>query len=265
MEGCQILLGDRDPQSLYEGRRNSQLESQKPNLDEKVLNIVRIMSHDIRDSLVSMSATLKLLMRGYYGTMDEGVANNLKDLLSKAVGLIGLTEEYMGLTFSIGDDSEIGDEVLDLRQDIINPVLEELDGEIKDRDILADNCLSPISANQILIKGNKIWLKMVFRNLLKNAIKYGDKGSTIAIGFEDHGSYFRLNVFNSGKPIPEEYRDKLFTRFVRFENNSNGNGMGDGMGLGLYLIKTIIQKHGGDIWYEAKENGSNFVFTLPGN
>jgi signal transduction histidine kinase len=227
--------------------------------------MVRIMSHDIRGSLVSMSATLKLLMRGYYGTMDEGVANILKDLLSKAVGLIGITEEYMGLTFSIGDDLEIGDEVLDLRQDIINPVLEELDGEIKDRDILVDNCLSAISANQILIKGNKIWLKIVFRNLLKNAIKYGDKGSTIAIGFEDHGSYFRLNVFNSGKPIPEENRDKLFTRFLRFENNGNGNGMGDGMGLGLYLIKTILQKHGGDIWYESKENGSNFVFTLPGN
>jgi signal transduction histidine kinase len=265
MEGYQILLRDKDPQSFHEGRSNSQLESQKPNLDEKVLNMVRIMSHDVRGSLVSMSATLKLLMRGYYGTMDEGVANILKDLLSKAVGLIGITEEYMGLTFSISDDLEIGDEVLDLRQDIMNPVLEELDGEIKDRDILVDNYLSTISANQILIKGNKIWLKMVFRNLLKNAIKYGDKGSTIAIGFEDHGSYFRLNVFNSGKPIPEEYREKLFTRFVRFENNDNGNGMGDGMGLGLYLIKTIIQKHGGDIWYEPKENGSNFVFTLPGN
>jgi signal transduction histidine kinase len=74
-----------------------------------------------------------------------------------------------------------------------------------------------------------------------------------------------LNVFNSGKPIPEDHRDKLFTKFMRFGNNGNGNGILDGMWLGLYLIKTIIQKHGGDIWYEAKENGSNFVFTLPWN
>jgi len=35
------------------------------------------------------------------------------------------------------------------------------------------------------------------------------------------------------------------------------------MGLGLYLAEEIIQKHGGAIWYEAKEYGSNFVFTLP--
>jgi signal transduction histidine kinase len=38
-----------------------------------------------------------------------------------------------------------------------------------------------------------------------------------------------------------------------------------GMGLGLSLVKKIIRKQGGDIWYEAKENGSNFVFTLPIN
>jgi signal transduction histidine kinase len=210
-----------------------------------------------------MSATLKLLSRGYYGKMDEGVANHLKELLSKTICLIGTTEESLGRTFSIHDDLETLAETWDLRQDIINPILEELSGEIKDRHILIDNCLSAISTHQIPIKGSKIWLKIVFRNLLKNAIKYGVKGGMIAIGFENQGSYWRLNVFNSGKPIPEEYRDKLFTKFLRFENNSNVNGISDGMGLGLYLTKTIVQKHGGDIWYEAKENGSNFVLSLP--
>ncbi len=81
MEANQILLMGRNPLSLQEERRNHQLESQRSNLDEGVLNMVRIMSHDIRGSLISLSAALKLLSRGYYGKMDEGVANNLKDLL----------------------------------------------------------------------------------------------------------------------------------------------------------------------------------------
>ena len=68
-------------------------------------------------------------------------------------------------------------------------------------------------------------------------------------------------MYNSGKPVPEKCRPKLFTKFSRIEENNNGNS--NGTGLGLYLVKKIIQKHGGDIWYEAKENGSNFVFTLP--
>ena len=263
MRGYPIFFGNRDPQGLYEKRRIPKLESHESNLDENALNMVRTMAHDIRGSLVSMSATLKLLSRGYYGKMDEGVANNLTELLSKTIRLIGTTEEYLGRTFPINDDLEKDDKTWDLRRDFINPVLEELGAEIKDRHILVDNRLSPISAKEVLIKGNNFWLKIVFRNLLKNAMKYGDKGGTISIGFENNGSYCRVNVFNSGEPIPEEYRDKLFTKFMRFGNNNNGNGMLDGMGLGLYLIKTIVQKHGGDIWYEAKENGSNFVFTLP--
>src|SRR4030042_6799145 len=212
METYQILLADKDSQSLHEKRRNSQLESQKPNLDERVLKMVRVMSHDIRGSLVSMSATLKLLSRGYYGKMDEGVANHLKELLSKTICLIGTTEECLGRTFSIHDDLETLAETWDLRQDIINPVLEELDTEIKARDIQIENDLSQMSMNPILIRGNKIWLKIVFRNLLRNAIKYGYEGGTIVMGFENHGSYGRFNIFNSGKTIPEEYRDKIFTK-----------------------------------------------------
>jgi signal transduction histidine kinase len=263
METYQIILADKNPQSLHNGRKNSQSESQKPTLDENILNMLRIMSHDIRGSIVSISATLKLLSRGYYGKMDERVADNLKDLLSKTIGLIGLTEEYLGRTFSVNDVLETLAETWDLRRDIINPVLEELDAEIKAREIQIENGLSTISINPILIKGNKIWLKIVFRNLIKNAMKYGDKGGTITIGFENHGSYGRFNVFNSGKPIPEEYRDKLFTKFMRLGNNGYAKERVDGMGLGLYLIKTIIQKHGGEMWYEAREDGSNFVFTLP--
>jgi signal transduction histidine kinase len=61
-----------------------------------------------------------------------------------------------------------------------------------------------MSNRPICIRASGIWLKMVFRNLLRNAVKYGHKEGMIAIGFEDQGSCYRLNVYNSGKPIPEE-------------------------------------------------------------
>jgi two-component system sensor kinase len=120
-----------------------------------------------------------------------------------------------------------------------------------------------MSNKLIPIRTNRIWLKMVFRNLLKNAVKYGDKEGMIALGFEDQGSSYRLNVYNSGKPIPEEYREKLFTKFMGNGNGGNGKEIAGGTGLGLYLIKKVIEKLGGEIRYEAKENGSNFIFTLP--
>jgi signal transduction histidine kinase len=243
-------------------RRNSRSELQEDALNGNILNMFKIMSHDIRGSLVSISATLKLLSRGYYGRMDEGVANSLEELLSKTICLIGTTEEHMSRSFSINGDLETESGALDLMRDIINPVLEELSLELKEHRIRIDHHFDSMSDQGIPMKANRIWLKTVFRNLLKNAIKYGGNECTIGIGFEDHGSSYRFNVYNSGRPIPEEYRDKLFSKFMRFGNNGNGVGSNNGLGLGLYLTKRIIQKHGGEIWYEAKEDGSNFVFTL---
>ena len=72
-----------------------------------------------------------------------------------------------------------------------------------------------------------------------------------------------LSVYNSGDPIPAEYRSKLFSKFIRLGSNGSGNGSNHGMGLGLYLTKRIVEKHGGTIWYEASEHGSNFIFILP--
>ena len=231
--------------------------------DERILNLWKIMSHDIRGSLVSMSATLKLLSRGYYGKMDEGVANSLKELFSKISGLIGMTEEYLENTFSADEDSGTKGEALNLIEDIIYPVLRELAPELRHHRLLIDKRFDAISTRRISLKVNRVWLKTVFRNLLKNAIKYGEKGCTIVLGFEDHGSCYQLNVYNSGKPIPEECRDKLFSKLTRVENSNDRSRGTEGLGLGLYLIKKIIQKQGGDIWYETRGEGSNFVFTLP--
>jgi len=244
-------------------QKNDQLDPQGDRLNREILNMVKIMWHDIRSSLLSISATLKLLTRGYYGKMDDAMANSLKELLSKTISLVGITEEYLGRTFCAEGDLELEDEVLNLMKDVISPVLDELSAELKEHPIWMGYCSDAMSNKGIPIKASRIGLKAVFRNLLRNAIKHGGKGCTITLGFEDHGGSYRLNVYNSGKPVPKEYRDKLFSKFMRYGNNGIGNGSTHGMGLGLYLTKKIIEKHGGAIWYEAEENGSNFIFTLP--
>ena len=242
---------------LERRQKRSQPNSQEHRSEEEIPDFLKIMSHDIRESLVSISATLKLLSRGHYGEIDEGVGNSLKELFSKTVGLIQLTEEYLGKTVSVNGGLEIEEETMDLVQEVIQPVLGELSPELKENNIRVDNPFSAILSSQISIRASKAWLKAVFRNLLKNAIKYGGKGCMIALSFENRISSYRFSVYNSGSPVPEEYRAKLFSKFT------HGNQGTDGVGMGLYLIKRIIRKRGGDIWYEAKEDGSSFVFTFP--
>jgi signal transduction histidine kinase len=250
-------------EKLEAQQTDRQPESFDLSLNEKMLNMVKALSHDVRGSLLSISATLKLLSRGYYGKMDEAVVHRIKELFSKTSGLIGMTEEYLGRSFSVNNDLNAEVRSLDLMKDVLVPVLKELSSELKGHHLMIDHRLHAMSNKPVSIRTNGIWLKMVFRNLLRNAVKYGDKEGMIAIGFEDRGSCYRLNVYNSGRPIPEEYRKRLFTKLMGSLNGQNGKEEAGGTGLGLYLINNVIQKLGGEIWYEAKENGSNFVFTLP--
>ncbi len=232
-------------------------------LNDRILNMVKALSHDVRGSLLSISSTLKLLSRGYYGKMDDTVVRRIRELFSKTSGLIGVTEEYLGRSFSVSNDVNTEAEALDLMKDVLIPVLRELSSELKGRRLVIDRRLHAMSHKHVSIRTNGVWLKMVFRNLLRNAVRYGHKEGMINIGFEDQGSCYRLNVYNSGKPIPEQHREGLFTNCIGKGNRDIEKERADGTGLGLYLIHKVIQKLGGEIWYEAKENGSNFVFTLP--
>ena len=137
-------------------------------------------------------------------------------------------------------------EVLDLRQDIIDVVLEELADDITRREIVIDNRLGAIPSGSIAISANKTWLKAVYRNIFTNAVKYGGKGCTISFGFEQHETHYRLNVYNSGRPIAAKDRDKIFDRLERIEPLDGPTP--DGVGLGLCLCREIINEHGGEIW-----------------
>jgi len=229
--------------------------------DEEMANLLGVLSHDIRASFVSVSANLKLLTSGYYGKMDDRVRNQLIELNTRILGFGHVFEESLRKALSSETNPEKDHETLDLKKDVVDPVLEELYHEIKESHIQIEDRMNQGETRRVRLKASRIWLKAVFRNLLRNAIKYGGMGCTIAFGFEKRGSLCQMNVYNSGDPIPEGWRDRLFSKFTRPE--SQGNRSSDGMGLGLYLIKKVLQRHGGEIWYEPNENGSNFVFTVP--
>ena len=231
-------------------------------LNEQILNMVMVLSHDIRGPLVAIASILKLMLRGVYGKLDQSPANTVYDLLSRCARLLGTAEDYLGKASIVGGTLEMERQVLDLRQDIIDVVLEELADDITKREIVIDNRLGAIPSGSITITANKTWLKAVYRNLFSNAVKFGGKGCTISFGFEQRESHYRLNVYNSGRPIAKEDREKLFGRFERIGPLEGPSP--DGVGLGLSLCREIILEHGGEIWYEAIRTGLISCSPYPG-
>ena len=256
---CRVVMSDVTERKRAEA---ALLESEQRvrRLNEHILNMVMVLSHDIRGPLVAIASILKLMLRGVYGKLDQSPANTVQDLLSRCARLLGTAEDYLGKASIVEGSMEMEREVLDLRQDIIDAVLEELADDITRHEIVIDNRLGAIPSGSIAISANKTWLKAVYRNLFTNAVKYGGKGCTISFGFEQRESHYRLNVYNSGRPIAEEDREKIFDRFERIGPLEGPTP--DGVGLGLCLCREIILEHGGEIWYEARPDGSNFVFTI---
>lgn len=100
----------------------------------------------------------------------------------------------------------------------------------------------------------------VLANMLSNAAKYSTDGSVVAVEIKATEDQVRFAVKNEGPGVPENEREKLFTRFGRI-----GNDHGDAsIGLGLYICSELVSLMGGRIGYESEPNKvTTFWFTLP--
>jgi signal transduction histidine kinase len=117
-------------------------------------------------------------------------------------------------------------------------------------------------------------VKLVFNNLIGNAIKYTPDGGSVTIQADNDGNILRVKVSDTGIGISKEEHQRIFERFYSTSNTelhstSKTAFQGGGLGLGLSITKGIIDAHEGKIWVESagkdeqKLPGSTFVLELP--
>ncbi|KKU14632.1 MAG: Multi-sensor signal transduction histidine kinase [Parcubacteria group bacterium GW2011_GWB1_45_9] len=105
---------------------------------------------------------------------------------------------------------------------------------------------------------------MAMSNILDNAIKYNVENGQIVVKIEKltDKPLIQISVKDTGIGIPPDQIQNLFKKFFRGENVVKFET--EGTGLGLYIVKNIIQRHGGEIWAESELNrGTTVYFTLP--
>jgi PAS domain S-box-containing protein len=120
---------------------------------------------------------------------------------------------------------------------------------------------TPIDSEMAVINTDTEKLYAILTNLIKNAIKFTEKG-TIRFGYELKKDMLEFYVKDTGKGIPADKQNAVLERFV--QANGNDSGQNEGSGLGLAITKAYVEILGGKIWIESEPGkGSNFYFTIP--
>jgi PAS domain S-box-containing protein len=122
---------------------------------------------------------------------------------------------------------------------------------------------NPLPADEAIINTDCEKIYEILTNLVKNAIKFTDKGS-IEFGYNKTGKYLEFFVKDTGTGIPQKQMNIIFQRFRQGSDSYTREY--EGAGLGLSISKALVEMLGGKIWVKSKEgNGSTFYFTIPCN
>jgi PAS domain S-box-containing protein len=216
-------------------------------------DMMAVVGHDLRSPLgaVQLSATLLLNQLGgdqrarrHLEMIQRGcsrIENLIDDLLDTASIRAG--------RFQIEAVSQSIDDVVEEALDLQRPLADEKGITLQRR--------SDLQSIRVVCDRDRVL--QVFGNLIGNALKFCRAGDSITISGARDGAAVRFSIADSGPGIDPRLLPHLFDPYWSAPQHER-----HGSGLGLYIVRGIVEAHGGRVWVESSPgNGATFYFTLP--
>lgn len=220
-------------------------------------SILANISHEFRTPLAAQLASLELLE----DNLQQMPREQLRELVeSLQRGTLRLTRLIDNLLESVRIES--GQLAIRLQpvalDEVVRDAAELVEGLLAQRGQALEVAL-PEDLPEVT--GDAPRLVQVFVNLLANANKFGPEGSTIGIAGEQAGAEVRIWVEDEGPGVPDPESGTIFERFYRAADSEPEPR---GLGLGLWIVKSIVERHGGRATAERTPLGrTRFTVTLP--
>jgi len=219
---------------------------------------VSTVSHELRTPLTSIKGFISTLLQDTEGFYDAETVHEFYtiidqecDRLTRLISdLLNVSRIEAGRALDLNpvnvDVAEIVEKVVAAQKSYTNKHQFKVDLDSHMPEIVADRD----KVDQILT------------NLTNNAVKYSPEGGTITVEGRSLDGKIKISISDQGIGIPAEHLAKVFDRFHRVDNRDTRKA--GGTGIGLYLVKHLVEAHGGEIWVESEVGkGSTFVFELP--
>jgi two-component system phosphate regulon sensor histidine kinase PhoR len=227
------------------------------NWNESYFDTLAVVTHELKNQLASMKINLLALREGHLGDLTADQEEALDDVLAAATRAEGMILNNLNLARLEKGEIEISSRPLPLAEQVISPLVRDLRGWFRDRDMQLE---IEIPA-ELTVHGDLVLLQSVLQNLLVNAAKYGRSGGRVRVWAQEQDGCVAIHVWNEGEGVAPDGVDQLFHRFSRLEDAAVE---AEGMGLGLFLAREIATAHSGRLEVES-EYGAwiDFVLTLP--
>lgn len=235
-------------------------------LDELRSELVAVASHELKTPLTSLRMSL-LLLRERAEELTPRQAEILNAAVQAGEELASTIDELLDLTRIEAGQLRLQRESVDL-DTLAEQAARSLRPRFEDSAIRL-NVLHDAPA--AIVRGDPARLRIVFANLLDNALKYTPSGGevTVRLSSVPHArkegfQLLQIAVTDTGLGIPAEYRKRVFEKFFRVEHHAGSDQEGvRGAGIGLYLCRQIIEAHGGLIRCESCDgHGAQIVVQL---
>jgi len=235
--------------------RESRLRTQNEELEQANRDYQELLSfvtHELNNSVGSLLLNVSLLEEETAGRVPPDQEELVEQVLRDVERFRDMVKNYLNLSRLEKGTLRYSPARIDVRARVIEPTLERMSRWIEHRrfDIRWD------WPERVEVLGDADLLDICYSNFVVNALKYGRDWIRLSARKAD-GAWL-LGVANGGAPIPPDKIPLLFRKFSRLVHSS------DGAGLGLYLVRRIVDRHGGEVWCEASpESGTRFVMKLP--
>jgi PAS domain S-box-containing protein len=244
--------GANEVLELRMAQRTAQLEASNRDLEAFTYSV----SHDLRTPLRAMAGFAGLLEKKYGSTLDEKASGYVRRIVQGADRMGEMIDDL--LRFSRLGRQELSRQMVDPAL-LARDALQDLQAEIEGR------TLDVVIEEMPLMWADRAVLHHVYLNLLSNAVKFTgrrqDARIVVRASVGPDGACV-YSVEDNGAGFDMTYAHKLFGVFQRLHARDEY----EGTGVGLALVKSIIERHGGRVWAEARVGGgAKFSFTIGGH
>ena len=218
---------------------------------------LRVAAHEFKTPITAISGYTQLLLGRAAHALEPRDKRAIAVINEQCVRLTSLVENLLDLSRLETERFSINRKPLSLTS-LTSRLVDETSTIVNRHTITMEN-LAP----ELCVAGDEQRLTQVLENLIGNAIKYSPEGGPITVTLMAVEGEARLSVSDRGIGIPRNALPHLFDRFFRADNVDR-HGVLPGFGVGLYVVKEIVELHGGKITVSTVEDeGTTFTISLP--